>query len=549
MKSNYGFRQIILENEKALDQAIRNIELMRLQEHSMDVIRYIEKYYDGKLEEQPEDAIKKLSCELIEYLLLIQKSIYEGIALSNDEWNYVNDYLLARDVDADLALKKEARKRIKAYVNFKYKNYLEHPLDYIENQLSIIKNSLAKVIKEYANSREAQREEHYKEILKKESNNVTNNLVSVFDIDKRVLYSIQYNIMKYDIENEKSESKAQQKLAYLYRWKKYICDFQRVNTFSYSYFIDNDEVLSNEIRKATHNCEENPKNIILLAECLLFEPYNSFQSESNQSSYKLKLSSDYIHDIICNKYNLFSQEKVKQVRSQIKSNIKRMNNTNEKMAFAIVSSVLITAATGGLASTFAPAIAIALVGESFVGLSGAALTSASLAFLGGGSLAVGGLGMAGGAAAITSGGAILGAMSGAPAIALASVLVDGICLNSCIKLITICNILSSRNNYDNSKTISDIISICNEHISSNNNYLEIVKETIKFLEEPMDNNDKISKLETKQKIDEFKKVKKNIEKNIKYYEKARKIINEDCEKAKIKTKKESKKWEKIIKSK
>lgn len=549
MKNNYGFRQIILENEKALDQAIRNIELMRLQDHCIDVVRVIEKYYDGKLDEQPEIAIKRLSCELIEYLLLIQKSIYEGIALSNDEWNYVNDYLLTRDENTNSVLKAEARKRIKTYINFKYKDYLERPLEYIQNELSIIKDSLSKIIKEYADSREAQREEHYKEILKKESNNVTNNLVSEFDIDKRILYSIQYNIMKYDIENEKSESKAQQKLAYLYRWKKYICDFQKVNTFSYSYFIDNDEILSNEIRKTTKNCEESPKNIVLLVECLLFEPYNSIQTENDQSSHKLKLSSDYVNDILCNKYNLFSKESVKQIRSLLKSNIKRMNNTNEKMAFAMVSSALITVATGGLASTFAPVIAIALVSSSFTGLSGAALTNASLALLGGGSLAAGGFGMAGGIAAITGGGTILGALSGAPAVALASVFVDGVSLNSCIKLITICNALLSQNNDDNSKIISNIISICNDQISSNNNHLEIVKETLKFLEESNDNNDKISKLETKQKIDEFKKVKKNIEKNIKYYEKARKIINEDCQKAIKKNEKESKKWEKIIISK
>lgn len=545
MKSNYEFKQIISENEKALDEAIRNIELMRTQDHIIDVDRVIEKYHDGKLEEQPEIAIKRLSCELIEYLLLIQKSIYEGIALSNDEWNYVNDYLLIQNEKADLASRKEARKRLKTYINLHYKDYLERPLDYIGNELSIMKNSLSKIIEEYTNSREAKREKRYKEILKKESDNVTYNLVAEFDIDKRVLYSIQYNIMRYDIENEKSELKAQQKLAYLYRWKKYICDFQRVNTFSHSYFIYNDEILSNEIKNILNNAEESPTSIIFIVECLLFEPYNSFQSEDGKSSHKLKLSSDYISDILCDKYKLFSQDRIKQIRSLLKSNTKRMNNTNEKMAFAMVSSTLITVATGGLASAFAPAIAIALVGKSFAGLSGAALTSASLAFLGGGSLAAGGFGMAGGAFAITSSGAILGALSGTPALALASVLVDGVCLNSCIKLITICNLLLSQGNSDNFNTVSEIISICNKNISSNKNQLEIVKETIKYLEDSVDNNDKISKIETKQNIDEFKKVKKNIEKNIKYYEKAQKIINEDCEKIKKKNKKEVKPKKKL----
>jgi len=65
------------------------------------------------------------------------------------------------------------------------------------------------------------------------------------------------------------------------------------------------------------------------------------------------------------------------------------------------------------AGTFAPAIATALVGSQFAGLSGAALTSACLAYLGGGAIAAGGLGMAGGTAAIVGGGAILGLGVGA----------------------------------------------------------------------------------------------------------------------------------------
>ena len=64
--------------------------------------------------------------------------------------------------------------------------------------------------------------------------------------------------------------------------------------------------------------------------------------------------------------------------------------------------------TGGLA---APAIG-AVVGTTFMGLSGAAATSAGLAALGGGALAAGGAGMAGGALlvqAVAGGVGILGA--------------------------------------------------------------------------------------------------------------------------------------------
>lgn len=68
----------------------------------------------------------------------------------------------------------------------------------------------------------------------------------------------------------------------------------------------------------------------------------------------------------------------------------------------------ITILTVATAGAFAPAIATALVGSNFAGLSGAALTSACLAYLGGGAIAAGGLGMAGGTMAIVGGGAVLG---------------------------------------------------------------------------------------------------------------------------------------------
>ena len=64
------------------------------------------------------------------------------------------------------------------------------------------------------------------------------------------------------------------------------------------------------------------------------------------------------------------------------------------------------------AGTFAPQIAVALVGSHFAGLSGVALTNACLAYLGGGAIALGGAGIAGGTIAIV-GGAMLGFGAGA----------------------------------------------------------------------------------------------------------------------------------------
>lgn len=531
MKNNtYAYRLILQESQKELDNAIRNIELMRAQDHAVDIIRIVEKYYSN-LDEQPEIAIKRLSCELIEYLKLIKATYYEGRCLTNAEWQFICDYILTKDVNANKELKIEAEKRIKSFIDRKYRLRINGPFEGVINSLNETKCEIAKIIKEYENSREEKRQKHYKNILEKEKTNISNNLISVFDINKRVIYSIQHNIMKYDIENEKNESKMQKKLAYLLRWKKYICDFQQITIFSQSYFIEDDKILCNEIKNIIHQSKDETKSTVLLVDCLLFEPYSDIQTEENKNKHTLKISSDYIKEVLCTKYHLFDMDKLKLAQSKIKANIKRMDNTREKIVLATASSLMLTLATGGLANAFAPAIAVALVGGSFSGLSGAALTSASLALMGGGSIVAGGFGMAGGTLAITSGGAIIGALSGASTTTLASILVDGVGMKSCVKLITICDILLTYYSYDNSKSVYSIMSICSEYISSSKDYLELVKNELKDSESASDNGDKIEKVKIKQQINELKKIKNNIEKNIKYYEKARKLIHEDREKA------------------
>lgn len=81
--------------------------------------------------------------------------------------------------------------------------------------------------------------------------------------------------------------------------------------------------------------------------------------------------------------------------------------SNKNVLIGAVAVTIAGIATGGTAYIFAPEIAVAIVGNAFVGLKGAALTNASLAMLGGGSLAAGGLGMAGGTTFIVGGGSLL----------------------------------------------------------------------------------------------------------------------------------------------
>lgn len=176
--------------------------------------------------------------------------------------------------------------------------------------------------------------------------------------------------------------------------------------------------------------ENNPGETwfrLALLETMLFEPYYPLSLEQDKKG----------NDIPCTKYKAIQNscqkgesdkylDTVFAARMGFSGYIKRLQTCygkvlrelNEVLKTAIVSLVItgvIAIAAIATAGAFAPAIAVALVGSSFPGLSGAALTSACLAYLGGGAIAAGGLGMAGGTAAIVGGGAILGLGVGAGA--------------------------------------------------------------------------------------------------------------------------------------
>ena len=167
---------------------------------------------------------------------------------------------------------------------------------------------------------------------------------------------------------------------------------------------------------------------LVLLETMLFEPYYPLSVEKDKKG----------NDVPSNKYsrlrvplNGYSKgvgdrflDSLFATNFYTKGYVKRLRKCYDKVVFemkevlkvviiggAITAGVaIISVATVGM---LAPAIAVALVGTNFAGLSGAALTSACLAYLGGGAIAAGGLGMAGGTAAIVGGGAIFGIGVGA----------------------------------------------------------------------------------------------------------------------------------------
>jgi gas vesicle protein len=130
-------------------------------------------------------------------------------------------------------------------------------------------------------------------------------------------------------------------------------------------------------------------------------------------------------------------------------------------------TLALTILTGGLALHFAPAIAVALVGNT--ALHGAALTSFSLAAIGGGSLAVGGLGMAGGTLIIAGGGGVVGLLSGATLTSVTSMLLlesDGYVLNECSKLLGFSEkvLLKEENAYSKITELARTISVKTEYL-------------------------------------------------------------------------------------
>ena len=162
---------------------------------------------------------------------------------------------------------------------------------------------------------------------------------------------------------------------------------------------------------------------LVLLEAMVFEPYyplslekdkkgNEVPSKKYQSinnpigGFKKNVGDDFLDDKYLFQYA--SDGYVARLRKTYNKVLHELNEVLKSAITGLAVTAAITVVAILTAGMFAPAIAVALVGSNFAGLSGAALTSACLAYLGGGAVAMGGLGMAGGTMAIVGGSAILG---------------------------------------------------------------------------------------------------------------------------------------------
>ncbi len=246
-----------------------------------------------------------------------------------------------------------------------------------------------------------------------------------------ILYNIELQKALNDIDCTVAPVKGEKIIALKKDWIKEWKEFMELG---FPGFIGDDKAVlhwyeKDELKQKIE--EENPKEIwyrLVLLEAMLFEPYYALSLEKNKKGEDVpsKKYNDLNNPI--NGYKKGDGDKFLEESFSISyypaGYVKRIRKTydkvilelNEVLKTAITSLGIATAiafATVLTAGMFAPAIAVALVGSNFTGLSGAALTSACLAYLGGGAIAAGGLGMAGGTMAIVGGSAILGVGVGA----------------------------------------------------------------------------------------------------------------------------------------
>ena len=274
---------------------------------------------------------------------------------------------------------------------------------------------------------------------KKTDNNIYERLGDAIDFDKfgltleqtEILYNLEFYKTINDVNNTTAPIMKSKivtlKSEWVNEWKRYMelgfAGFvQEENAVLYWYTL---EELGAKIM------EQNPTGVwfrLVLLEAMLFEPYYALSMKKDKEGneipskrYKdLQLPGNGYNKFVGDKYleeqfgkKYYREGYIKRFRKTYDKATREMNEVLKTAVTSIAVAAGIAIAVVVTAGAFAPAIAVALVGSSFPGLSGAALTSACLAYIGGGAIAAGGLGMAGGTMAIVGGGAILGLGVGA----------------------------------------------------------------------------------------------------------------------------------------
>ena len=259
------------------------------------------------------------------------------------------------------------------------------------------------IVEDISDLREAYMERHYGEYVILDYS-VLNEFM--FNEDQtRVMLSLQYSLIKTDINKTSKNNTRDLKEEWLEEW---MVSLSKELSFDDKYIIKNNRdtyaLLHDMVNKYNDPFWVNRMMLQLSS----FVPYYVLDTNDIKKYSKLKYKESDVINIYEENYDFLDIQEYKNYIKLFKNNTSMIKNQKQKVMIGVGTGVVTTVAAGALALAFAPQIAILIAGASVKGLSGAALTNASLALVGGGSLAAGGLGMAGGTAIIAGGGALLG---------------------------------------------------------------------------------------------------------------------------------------------
>lgn len=328
--------------------------------------------------------------------------------------------------------------------------------------------------------------------------------LSYFTLDEQqsiILDSLKYQKNKYDIANS-TIKKAAQKEEWLNKWVEKLPDFEK------NQLITDEPTLYLAIGYALNKNNDKSWMNLVAMELSRFSPYYPWGDDKDEDKIikSLQLKSDYDSDVFPVIQNYISRNDLKKLVDTISKYEKLLNGNTKKIITGVAATVVITATAGGIAFFAAPAIAVAIAGDSFVGLYGAALTNASLAAIGGGSLAAGGLGMAGGTAIITSGGAMLSFLGsgGISATTLKFLSSKGNVITECASILAYCDVVLSKS-------------------EEGKNAIKKIHDYLVTSQEECENDLALMKASTTQ--DKDKKLIKASENNLKYIKQTIKVLN------------------------
>lgn len=235
----------------------------------------------------------------------------------------------------------------------------------------------------------------------------------------RIMFSLQYHLVLWDIEYETDREKKDLKRLWLTTWKESTQAFLKSQVDKDSEFNANCQLIAtwDLLKKEIESLKEQSNNrltlFMILVEVILFTPYYALRINDNNKFKSLKISDEnklmFRLAVVAGDFGI-NKDCVSHIKSNYKDAIDGISGRGMNLLIGALFGTVILAVT---AAFFTPVIAGLLAPILAPGLSGAAAVSAVLAALGGGAIAAGGFGMAGGFAVLVAGGAILGGSAGA----------------------------------------------------------------------------------------------------------------------------------------